>query len=398
MRVSVAIGASIVLAATISAVLPASRAWAEGADDDVPVISTEEALRNDLAAVAESNGWTSGEADAYYASEREVGVLAAELAAARPDIFVGSILADDPRGRPTLLIKGPADRATAALVGGASVGIILLDGQPYSFIELEARSEEVHARLLDLGFQDVATSFDITKQGRIDVVVTRQPGMTDDSASVLADLPGELRDSIDIQFSNAQLLRLEVGVWGGMWTIRSGIYDCTSGWTVQKVGSGTRGISTAGHCINQTHIEHPAGGQNTLAFQAQHQGQWGDARWYTTPAFESDDFFSDNAVTRDVVTVEPRASISVNEYVCAYGRSSNDRDCTLQVLNVSSTCGSLSRVVKMNGDTQIGGDSGGPWFFANTAFGSHIGNCGSIEIWSVADLYDEALGVYVPTN
>jgi streptogrisin C len=56
--------------------------------------------------------------------------------------------------------------------------------------------------------------------------------------------------------------------------------------------------------------------------------------------------------------------------------------------------------VAMNAkNTTIPGDSGGPWYFNFTAYGSHKGGCtidGVLRnVFSVADLYDEALGVTV---
>lgn len=53
----------------------------------------------------------------------------------------------------------------------------------------------------------------------------------------------------------------------------------------------------------------------------------------------------------------------------------------------------------MDGDTAIGGDSGGGWSFAGTAYGGHYGNCSpdfpNRDAWSVASLFDEAIGVRV---
>jgi len=45
--------------------------------------------------------------------------------------------------------------------------------------------------------------------------------------------------------------------------------------------------------------------------------------------------------------------------------------------------------------TSVGGDSGGPWSFGGAVYGSQKGWCGSKDAFSVAALYDEALGVAV---
>lgn len=140
-----------------------------------------------------------------------------------------------------------------------------------------------------------------------------------------------------------------------------------------------------------------------LTHQAEHRGQWGDVEWKTSTEAEPDDFYSDATTIRDTAAIEARANISVNESVCGYGRSSNDRDCTLDVQDVSQACTNSGvfndRLVLMDGDTLIGGDSGVGWSLGNTAFGGHKGNCNpdfsNNDSWSVADLFDEAIGVRV---
>lgn len=52
----------------------------------------------------------------------------------------------------------------------------------------------------------------------------------------------------------------------------------------------------------------------------------------------------------------------------------------------------------MNGDTLGGGDSGGPWYFGNKAYGAHQGNCDTRDSFSKASHFDEALGIFVPTS
>jgi streptogrisin C len=49
----------------------------------------------------------------------------------------------------------------------------------------------------------------------------------------------------------------------------------------------------------------------------------------------------------------------------------------------------------MDAITSVVGDSGGGWSYGSKAYGSQKGHCASKDAWSVADLFDEALGVKV---
>jgi hypothetical protein len=55
----------------------------------------------------------------------------------------------------------------------------------------------------------------------------------------------------------------------------------------------------------------------------------------------------------------------------------------------------LSHLIRMNGQSGIAGDSGGGWSLNNTAYGSHIGFCSGKDVFSIADLFDDALAIRV---
>ena len=75
------------------------------------------------------------------------------------------------------------------------------------------------------------------------------------------------------------------------------------------------------------------------------------------------------------------------------------RDISLnEIVCVSTACGNLDRIVQMNKDVPQTGDSGGGRSDNNTAFGIHFGLCDNLSSFSVADLLDEALGLFVRTR
>jgi hypothetical protein len=369
------------------------------ADDPVDVVQTaDEALAQDLALIAKAQGWTLDEVELYHRAEQAIGQIATEVAEMRPDVFVGSALSLDPGGPPTLFIKGPADSWIRDLAGAAGIEVVVADMQPYSFDELEARKVRVHDALRAFGIDQVVTRVNIAGAGVIPVEVTLKPGFATTSESILSAIPDDLRSSVELTIHEDPIVVSEAA-FGGMTLLKSGFLECTSGWTVQQISTGIRGISSAGHCVGVNMVAHTSPSHNhATTFKGSHEGQWGDVEWYTTNQAEADDFYSESGVIRDVGAVEPRNGIAVNEAICVYGRASNDRDCSLRVLDASIACGALDRLVQMNGDTQIGGDSGGGWSFDTRAYGGHFGNCAFRDSFTVADLFDEALGVFVPTT
>ena len=369
-------------------------------DSNAAAQPADQALAHDLALVAQSKGWTLEQAAADHRAAEEVGRIAERMALERPGAFVGSALAQEAGAPPTLYVKGPADNFIRDLVATSAINIVVADNQPYSFAELEARSLRVHNALVARGFRDVTTGVDITGGGVIPAGVTAAPGLPRDRGGILALLPTGLANSVQLTVHEQPHVQPEAA-FGGMWVADDGRAECTSGWSVRHIDTGTNGVSTAGHCSGINQIRHPNHGTHALSHRAQHLGSWGDVEWLSSAELEPDDFYADSSTIRDVAAVEARGNISLGESVCQYGRASNQRDCSLDVADLSEACTdsrtgvTVSRLVVMNGDTAIGGDSGGGWSFGNTAFGGHYGNCGSRDSWTPAAQFDEALGVRV---
>ncbi|MGH3647317.1 MAG: hypothetical protein ACRDTM_09090 [Micromonosporaceae bacterium] len=359
------------------------------------------AENTDLTLVAKTRGWTYAQALAQHRAAEAVGAVAEQVAAQRPDSFIGSALSERPGGVPSLYIKGTADSQIRSLVAAAKTPIRIVDRQPYSFAELEARELAVHRALVAQGFDAVSSGVDFTNPRAIRAEVTRTAGVSAASADALARVPAGLRSGVRLTVSDASVA-VDEHAFGGNWVRDDGVRECTSGWSVQRISDGTTGVTDAGHCDGINQIEEPGVGVHALTHQAEHRGQWGDVEWKTSTHIEPAQFYASSSDLRNVNAVEPRANITVGESICSYGRSSNVRDCSLDVAQTSWSCTvsgvTNNRLVRMNGvGSTIGGDSGGGWSFNFTAYGSHKGKCSTNAVFSVADLYDEALGVRVRT-
>jgi hypothetical protein len=365
----------------------------------------QSALMTDIALVAEARGWTLEQALTHRAISDQFGRIQELLATDRPALYAGAQLSEVADGAPTLYIKGGADEFVWRLVQSAGFPIDVVEGRPFSWRELEARSIALNRQLARLGFRDIVTSFD-ESTSVVEAAARRLPAMASlRGDDVLRRLPAEFRAGVRLALVD-QDLAIDEHAFGGMWVRDDGVNECTSGWAVTN--GVTTGVTTAGHCDGINEIVEPGFGAFAIVHQAEHRGQWGDVEWKTSAAhIEPDDFYASAADIRDVASVEPRANITVGEAICVYGRSSNARDCSHTVFRTSFSCtvsGVFNdRLVAMNAkNTTIGGDSGGGWSFGLTAYGSHKGGCTINNVlrnvFSVADLYDEALGVSVRTN
>lgn len=387
-------GRSAAVFATIAGLIFVPFAAQASIDDTEPNIQTEgEALQEDLALTADARGWTVDQAERHHRSATAVGDFAEEVAASKPDSFIGSELPENPSDSAILYLKGKSPSWVADEAGKLDVQVV--DNQPYSFLELEEREVRVHAALTDLGIDQIASSFDLDGRGRIDVTVYDSGSPQLDA--LLAALPADLVQDVTINVAKEPIAG-DAHAFGGATVRDDGVSECTSGWTVVN-GSGTTGVTTAGHCTGINQIREDGVGTWALTHQAQHRGQWGDVEWKTSGHLEPARFYASAGTLRDTNSLEARANISVNESICVYGRFSNDRDCSLDVEDVSVGCTVdgvwNGRLVQMDGRAVVQGDSGGGWSFGTRAYGSTKGWCGGLDVFSVADLYDEALGVTV---
>ena len=389
---------------------PPNPTEAPGALTDSQVTAAHAGFITDMALVSVTRGWTLEQAVAHHAISDQFGRIQEQLATKRPGLYAGATLSTVPDGAPTLYIRGTADAFVRALVNAAAFRIEVIEGQPFSWQELEARSIQLNRLLAGLGFRDIVTSFD-ESTATVEAVVTRVPTLPASAEQVLALLPAEFRSGVRLDLTDADVA-IDEHAYGGMWVRDDGLNECTSGWSVTD--GVTTGVTTAGHCDGINEIVEPGVGVHRLIHRAEHRGPWGDVEWQTSlhmepPAAHMEHpaaFYASETEVRAVAAVEPRANITLGEAICVYGRSSNAPDCRHTVYRTSVSCTNSGvfndRLVAMHAkNTTIPGDSGGPWYFDHTAYGSHKGGCiidGAMRnVFSVADLYDEALGVRVIT-
>ncbi|WP_100445493.1 chymotrypsin family serine protease [Glycomyces xiaoerkulensis] len=394
-RAIVALAAPALLLATPATVAAEENDTAAESDYQTP----EESLEHDLRLTAEAKGWTFEQAEAQYEVTEAIGDIAGEIAPKRPEAFVGTALSEEPGGAPTLYLKGEADEFVERVIEQSGQKVIVADGQPYSFVELQERSLQLTEELIKLGYGDIVSAVDIT-EGTVSAEVAAPRGNIVEADQIAGRLSEELRTGIDLSVVKGLDNRAE-HAYGGAVLYDDGFFECTSGWTVEAP-DGTTGVTTAGHCNGINEIEEDGCCVFDMTFQTQYQGYWGDVEWHTTNHIEPARFYASPNNLRDTLSIEPWSDFTVGESICMFGRATGSRECGLDVEDAWVSCTfsgtTIDSLVQMDGDVTTGGDSGGPWSWGNRAYGSHVGDCGGKNVFSRVDDFDEAIGVTVRTQ
>lgn len=198
----------------------------------------------------------------------------------------------------------------------------------------------------------------------------------------------------------SEIARPAVDIYGGL-----NLSSCTSGFSVRKAGTTTDGILTAGHCVN---AQSYAG--TSLPFQSEAFSGSHDEQWHTTPGFTptNEIKWQDDGSTRTITSRVFWSSQSIGATICKYGLTTSYDCAEIQVKNlapgyVPNASPTFIRASRLHTDMASPGDSGGPVFFGNGAYGitsgSVSGGPDTDDLIYVAEDYIEiGLNVTVKTS
>lgn len=403
LRRTLALCVSVGTAITISYTTPADAA-PQGQWENLSA-----AERADLALIAESEGIGTEEAMDRVAWQNDFAMAATALQEAYPESFAHAEITSEWPAVGSIWFVGPVPLGASELLASVpeGVNVELIPGAELSAEAVDAAVIEVHRAVSATGLvSDVVTSYD-RESGLVRVIaqpLRSEEDLKSQEQGIRSMLPERLAP-FDVVLDARIGARDEVRKGGGRleW---SGTPDlaCTGGFNVIKP-NGTTGVATAGHCDNSLTHENTNGDLEVdLNFQAGHRGDWGDFQWHKSPEGESDNFFNDWTSTRDVIAWSNPVD---GQTLCRFGRRTGAACNQVADLSTCSTVNGVEvcRLVRMDDDQADGGDSGGPWYFNETAYGFHKGSvsCGflwlsSCDVWSRASYIDETLGVSVRTH
>lgn len=184
---------------------------------------------------------------------------------------------------------------------------------------------------------------------------------------------------------------------------------CTSGFSVKQGWIFiTKGITTAGHCSDTQSFS----GTN-LPFQSENWAGSYDIQWHTAPGYTLMNKIKVGiGFTRDITATKSRSSQSVGGYVCKYGTTTDyacgyisDKNFNPQTQQNNEP--TFIRVKNTAGWNVLAdsGDSGGPWFINNDAYGTMkakitpgTNGIGTDAVYMAVDYVESGLGVSVMTS
>jgi hypothetical protein len=360
----------------------------------VRVQTEDDGLQQDAALLADELDVPVDEAngglDYQLAVDEFVLSLPAEILA---NDYAGAEMVWDPEPGAVLYFKADVPEAVVtALSESGLTGVTLQGDVGLSNEELQAEADAAHDALLEMGFGDIVSGFDLRNQ-EVQLDVIQRPGRPDLTGQALRDaIIGSMNRGAAARGTAGRApaititeyppttpgLVAEQTAHGGAQLRDGTANECTSAFAVNTASN--EGVLTAAHCDGLDRIvwHNTSGavlGTHSLAFVSEHAGVYGDFEYRRT-GYAVDDFWASTSALRDVSGTIANTSIDTKDTVCLYGRASARRDCgtvartSIRATSDYSTYGDL---VEVTGVAAQRGDSGGPWSLGNTAWGIHSG-------------------------
>jgi hypothetical protein len=334
----------------------------------------DQGLRDDARLYAERYSVGLDEAMRRISLQLDLGDVDA-LVRAKEDSYAGIWIQHTPDFRIVVALTGDtaSSRVVAAVRAVSKNDEIEVRTVPWSLAELEKHEDATleMARTLDVNAEADVNVF----ENRVELYVVKTDLTKLTTKLNLAEQT--LYPSVHVVGVDqlSQSLQLNGGV-----TLRNPdeSLECTAGFTV-RTNTGYRGILTAGHCGDT--LEVVANGP-PLPVTVQKEEGHVDAQWHSACGVYdvSDDFhvcsnFADPACVRDVAATVHRDNQVIGSWVCKYGMTTHQTCGTIQSKNFDpfdpfhSFSPTFVRVDGGNIQLANSGDSGGPWFSGNNAYG-----------------------------
>lgn len=327
--------------------------------------TTDTNLGVDIQEYATRYGVTYTEAEERLNYQHQVGEkdLHALFSARSPANYAGMHFQHSPNHSLVVHWRGPAPDFTT-LLGHESAITDRMASRPANFNYAELSDSLDDAVVVsDIAGIEADIALDV-RNNRVAIYVLDANLAADQLALVdLALPPGA-------EFIEVRSLTTPTAIIGGGYPLTT----CTSGFSV-RFGTYT-GITTAGHCRSQQHWSGIA-----LPYQSGATNGPYDVQWHLTPGLTPvNQIFIGASGYRTITNYKSRVAQIPGVFACKFGMST-DYTCSTIIDNLfrpsfaelTNPTATFIRAGDINEESTREGDSGGPVFFGNTAYGTVVG-------------------------
>lgn len=194
--------------------------------------------------------------------------------------------------------------------------------------------------------------------------------------------PANAKIGVTIRLTeHSRVVRYDNYMRGGGQIVTTTNGNCTTGFNVINESFPTdpnsRRTTTAAHCGTSgtaTYYNHSAqGGSTTSQWAGRFSTRYDIGSWTRGALALTRTFYYNTNQARYVYSTG--LSPAVGQNICRYGASSDNANCAnIQTTDYANSAN--AGIIIMDRATMIPGDSGGPWYKGNVAWGLTIGNCG----------------------
>lgn len=367
-----------------------------------PTVLTEsEAAEADAQIYANDFGVSLEVAKQRLADQGQIGQAIAALRDGEPSTFAGAWVEHTPKWQVIVrtTAAGPSATAVEGYFSASTIPVTVKSDAPWS--EQQALSNlQAMEEALEGTFDEYTLYLDPREPKGVTVSVRIPSNMVGSTPAQLNRLLPDLvtEKSSAVGWHDGPLSRKEAVYGGAEIQFRNNDdLHCTTGFAVET-SRGLTGLLTAEHCSDDGDVDYhsPDDDDYAMTFVAGRDDDSGDFAWYTTGEVEDNRIYSAPNTLRNITSYEDDFDdLFIGQQICRYGRKTGAKCDTIRVLreNVNE--------VLMEKNIAEGGDSGGPWFFGNKAYGVHEGerySWGHRDAWSSVAFLEDSISVTVLTD
>lgn len=342
---------------------------------EAPTAQADEALIRDAKEYASTIGVDLDEAIRRLQLQSAIGELNRELTEKEGDTFAGLWIQHQPEYRVIVQFTRDGQETIRPYIeAGPLADMVEVRTASVTLKQLEATQAQAVRVVRGLGI-DLNSGLNVF-ENRAELYVLDEAQVNAALRQVNLQLPANI-EVIQVN----ELAKPATDIYGGLPNS-----DCTTGFSVKYLPTGEKGVTTAGHCLDTQYYN---GWQ--LPYKWGNGGGVYDIQWNSAPGLTVRNLVWDGTYNRFIYNYKFRSSQYVGEWVCKYGRTTG------------YGCGQIINTAFDGVNVQVNipvsyGDSGGPWFWNNTAYGTTISFSGNTSIYGPVDHIYNVLRVSILTN